>query len=107
MNHTEFTFLGNTYTLPTLLKAQVLQIYWESSHSECKLVRDKYGRLFHYRYDEEMSFDDRPDREEYLWVLVTDEKDSDSLLTLSSLSVLRAPYIAADENGWVGIHEKE
>jgi hypothetical protein len=103
MTHTEFTFFGNTYTLPTLLKAQVLQIYWESSHSECKLVCDKYGRLFHYRFDEEMNFDDRPDCEDYLWVLVTDEIDSDSRLSLRSLSVLRIPYIAADENGWVGV----
>jgi hypothetical protein len=104
MNYTEFTFLGNTYTLPVLLKAQVLKTYWETSHSERSLVRDVYGRLFHYRFDEEMSFDDRPDRLDYLWVLVTDEKDSDSLIELNNLSLLREPYIAADENGWVGVN---
>lgn len=107
MTNTEFTFLGNAYSIPSLLKTQVLKTYWETSHSERKLVRDKYGRLFHYRFDEEMSFDDRPDREDYLWVLVTDEKDSDSLTELNNLSLLRPPYIAADETGWVGVHEKE
>ena len=105
MNSPEFTFLGNTYTLPVLLKAQVLKTYWATSHSERKLVRDKYGRLFHYRFDEEMSFDDRPDREDYLWVLVTNEKDSDALTKVTNLGLLRPPYIAADENGWVGVHE--
>jgi hypothetical protein len=106
MTNNEFIFLNNTYTIPTLLKAQVLKTYWETSHSERKLVRDKYGRLFHYRFDEEMSFDDRSDRLDYLWVLVTDEKDSDSLIELNNLSLLREPYIAADETGWVGVHEK-
>ena len=107
MIKTEFAFLGNSYSILILLQAQVLKTYWETSHSERKLVCDRYGRLFHYRLDEEMSFDDRPDREDYLWVLVTDEKDSDSLIKLSNLSLLRPPYIAADENGWVGVHETE
>jgi hypothetical protein len=105
MTNTEFTFLGNAYSISSLLKAQVIKTYWASSHSERKLIRDNYGRLFHYRFDEEMSFDDRPDREDYLWVLVTDQKDSDSLIELNNLSLLREPYIAADENGWVGVHE--
>ena len=107
MTKTEFAFLGNIYSIPSLLKAQVLKTYWETSHSERKLIRDKYGRLFHYRFDEEMSFDDRPDREDYLWVLVIDQKDSDSLESFSNLQLLRPPYIATDENGWVGVHETE
>ena len=105
MNDTEFTFLGDSYSISILLQAQVLKTYWETSHSECKLVKDKYGRLFHYRFDEEMRFDDRPDRKDYLWVLVTDEKDSDSLIKFTNLSLLRPPYIAADETGWIGVHE--
>ncbi len=105
MTDTKFKFLDNTYFHLTLLQAQVLKTYWETSHSERKLVKDKYGRLFHYRFDEEMSFNDRPDRIDYLWVLVTDEKDSDSLIEVNNLSLLRPPYIAADETGWVGVHE--
>ena len=104
MTNPEFQFLGNAYSLLTLFEAETLKTYWETSHSERSLVRDMYGRLFHYRFDEEMSFDDRPDREDYLWVLVTDEKDSDALTNVTNLGLLRPPYIAADENGWVGIN---
>ena len=104
MTNPEFQFLGNAYSLLTLFEAETLKTYWETSHSERSLVRDMYGRLFHYRFDEEMSFDDRPDREDYLWVLVTDEKDSDALTKVTNLGLLRPPYIAADENGWVGIN---
>ena len=104
MTNAEFQFLNNDYSLLILFQAKTLKTYWATSHSERSLVRDKYGRLFHYRFDEEMSFDDRPDREDYLWVLVADEKDSDSLIELNNLSLLREPYIAADENGWVGVN---
>lgn len=35
-----------------------------------------YGRLFHYRYDEEMRFDG-PDREDILWTFVESEKSDE------------------------------
>ena len=105
MTNSEFIFLSKTYTFSTLRKAQVLKTYWETSRSERKLVKDSYGRLFHYRYDEEMQFGGGADREDYLWVLVQSEADSDFLATQSNLSLLCPPYIAADETGWVGVHE--
>ena len=105
MPHSEFTFLNKTYTISTLQNAQVLKTYSEISHSERKLIKDSYGRFFHYRYHEEMRFGGNDDREDYLWVLVENEADSDFLATQSRLLVLRPPYITADETGWVGVKE--
>ena len=47
--NTEFEFLGNTYSYDMLGISYTLKIYWDKSHSDRKLVRDKYGRLFHYQ----------------------------------------------------------
>ena len=105
MPNSEFIFLNKTYTFNTLHNAQVLKTYSKTSHSERKLVKDSYGRLFHYRYDEEMRFGSDDDREDYLWVLVVNEADSDFLATQSRLSVLRPPYITADETYRVGVKE--
>jgi len=52
-----------------------------------------------------MRFDDRPDREDYLWVLVENEQDSDSLSSQSGLSLLHSPFIAADETEWFNVED--
>jgi hypothetical protein len=103
--NSEFEFLGNTYSYTLLNSARLVKSYWERSHSERYLVEDKYGRLFHYRYDEEMNFDGGRDREDILWTLVADEKDSDELSKKSGMFLLRIPFVAADENEWTSAHE--
>lgn len=101
----DFEFLGNTYSYTLLNSARLVKRYWETSHSERSLVEDKYGRLFHYRYDEEMNFDGGRDREDILWTLVADEKDSDELSELRGMSLLRTPFVAADETEWTSAHD--
>jgi hypothetical protein len=88
-----------------LERSGTLKIYWDNYHSDRKLVKDKYNRLFHYRYDEEMNFDGDPDREDILWTFVADEKDSDRLTHVGYMSLLREPFVAADETNWVAAHE--
>jgi hypothetical protein len=102
---TEFEFLGDTYSYRIICASRHIKEYWETSHSVRSLVKDKYGRLFHYRYDEEMRFDGDADREDSLWTFVQDEKDSDQLTSVGNLSLLREPYIASDETDWVAAHE--
>lgn len=104
--HSRFEFLNSKYSISILESAGDIKTYWDEYHSVRKLVQDCYGRLFHYRYDEEMNFDGGDDRVDILWILVADEKDSDELSNnSSSLSLLREPYVAADETGWVAAHE--
>jgi hypothetical protein len=103
--HSDFEFLGNKYSCHLLEASETIKVYWDHSDSERKLVKDKYGRLFHYRYDEEMSFNGGDDRVDILWTLVTDEKDSDDLSTQGGLSLLREPYVASAETNWVAAHE--
>jgi len=103
--NTEFEFMGDTYSYDLLERSSTLEVYWDKSDSYRKLVKDKYGRLFHYRYDEEMNFDGGPDREDILWTLVVDEIDSEQLTHVGNLSLLREPFVAADETNWVAAHE--
>lgn len=100
-----FVFMGDTYSYLFLCKSDVLKVYWENHRSERKLVKDIYGRLFHYCYEEETNFNDGPDREDILWVYVADERDSDNLAEKRSLSLLRNPCVCADESNWVAAHE--
>lgn len=100
-----FEFLGDTYSYALLDSSEVLKVYWSSYHSERQLIKDKYGRLFHYRYDEEMNFDGDDDREDILWTRVADEADSDELSQKGGLGLLREPYVASAENNWVAAHE--
>ena len=101
----DFEFLGDTYSYQLLDSSATIKVYWDNSDSERKLVQDKYGRLFHYRYDEEMNFNGGDDRVDILWTLVTDEKDSDNLSQQGGLSLLREPYVASAETNWVAAHE--
>jgi len=103
--HSDFEFLGLTYSYHLLEISETIKVYWDRSDSERKLVKDKYGRLFHYRYDEEMNFNGGDDREDILWTLVADEKDSDDLSSQGGLSLLREPYVASAETNWVAAHE--
>ena len=106
MNLTQsFTFQAKPYSFSTLMRAKTLKVYWERDKSERRLIVDEYGRLFHYSYEEEMRFDDRPDRQDYLWVLVENEEDSDNLSSYSGLSLLRSPFIAADEADWFNVED--
>lgn len=101
----KFEFLGNTYSYSQLNSSSKKKEYWNSYHSERYLVEDMYGRLFHYRYDEKMNFDGGADRVDILWTFVTDENDSDQLAEVRMLSLLREPYVAGDETGWMAAHE--
>ena len=103
--HSDFEFLGNTYSYPLLEASETIKVYWDNPASERKLVKDKYGRLFHYRYDEEMNFNDGDDRVDILWTLVACEKDSDDLSSQGGLLLLREPYVASAETNWVAAHE--
>lgn len=103
--NSDFEFLGDTYSYGLLNSAETVKVYWESYHSKRSLEKDKYGRLFHYRYDEEMNFDGGDDREDILWTLVANEADSDELSQKSGLSLLREPYVASAETNWVAAHE--
>jgi hypothetical protein len=103
--HSDFEFLGNTYSYHLLEISETIKVYWDRSDSERKLVKDRYCRLFHYRYDEEMNFNGGDDRVDILWTLVADEKDSDDLSTQGGLSLLREPYVASAETNWVSAHE--
>ena len=105
MNDTTFEFLGKKYNLSDLKYAQVRKTYWEHSHSERTLVEDQYGRLFHMLFEEDMRFDGREDRVDYLWILVENETDSDSLQKERLFTLSRPPYIASDETGWVAVNE--
>ncbi|MTK53102.1 hypothetical protein [Paludibacter sp.] len=104
-NHSDFEFMGETYSCNLLLSAETVKVYWDEYHSIRELVKDKYGRLFHYRYDEEMRFDGGPDREDFLWTLVESESQSDRLSEESGMSLLVEPFIAGDETGWMSAHE--
>lgn len=99
------TFQNITCSFLSLMQAKTLKVYWERDKSERKLIIDEYGRLFHFSYEEEMQFDDRPDREDYLWVKVESELDSDRLSSCFGLSLLRSPFIAASETDWFNVEE--
>jgi serpin B len=103
--HSDFEFLGDIYSYHLLEASETIKVYWDRSDSERKLVKDKYGRLFHYRYDEEMNFTGGDDRVDFLWTLVADEEDSDDLSSQGGLSLLREPYVASAETNWVAVHE--
>jgi hypothetical protein len=103
--NSEFEFMGEIYSCYILMSAETVKVYWDEYHSIRELVKDKYGRLFHYRYDEEMRFDGGPDREDFLWTLVESESQSDQLSQLWSSFLLVEPFIAGDETGWMSAHE--
>lgn len=103
-NQSNFIFMGQTYSDGILYSSTTEKVYWMGKHSERKLVKDIYGRLFHYRYDEEMRFDG-PDRKDILWTFVESEEKSDELAECSGLFLLNPPFIAGDETGWMCAHE--
>lgn len=103
-NQSNFIFMGQTYSDGILYTSKTEKVYWTGEHSERKLVKDMYGRLFHYRYDEEMRFDG-PDREDILWTFVESEEKSDELAECSGLFILNPPFIAGNETGWMCAHE--
>ena len=103
--HSDFEFLGDIYSYKQMDSSTTIKVYWDNYHSQRKLVKDKYGRLFHYRYDEEMDINGGDDRVDILWTLVTGENDSDDLSGKGGLSLLREPYIASAETNWVAAHE--
>lgn len=103
-NQSNFIFMGQTYSDGILYTSKTEKVYWTGEHSERKLVKDMYGRLFHYRYDEEMRFDG-PDREDILWTFVESEEKSDELAECSGLFLLNPPFIAGNETGWMCAHE--
>lgn len=100
-----FEFLGDVYSFGLLKSSVTVKVYWKDNRSERMLVRDKFGRLFHYRYDEEMNFDGGDDREDILWTLVANETDSDVFSQKGGLGLLREPYVASAETNWVAAHE--
>ena len=106
----KFMFLGDVYSYEILRsdmyqKSTVIKTYYSDYHHEASLQQDIYGRLILYFYDEEIRFDDRPDREDHLWLFVEDEADADKMAEKGKLLRLRAPYIAADEESWMAAHE--
>ncbi len=103
--NSNFEFLGDIYSYNLLNSSEIVKVYWDNNHSERRLVMDRFGRLFHYRFDEEMNFDGGDDREDILWTLVANEADSDELSQKGGLSLLREPYVASAETNWVAAHE--
>jgi len=103
--NSNFEFLGSVYSYDLLNLSETVKVYWENYHSQRSLVKDKFGRLFHYRYDEEMNFDDGDDREDILWTFVVNEADSDELSKKGGLDLLREPFVASAETNWVAAHE--
>lgn len=103
-NKSKFIFMGDTYSYELLYSSSTEKSYWYRDNSERELVQDIYGRLFHYRYDEDMRFDG-PDREDILWTFVESEEESDKLSECWGLSLLNVPFIAGDETGWMSVHE--
>lgn len=101
----EFDFMGNTYSWSYLQSLSSIKDYVDEYHQQIALCKDKYGRLLLYFYDEYMDFSGDNDREDYLWVVVENEKDADELAEAYRLSRLRTPYIAADEKGWMAAHQ--
>src|ERR1035437_5483802 len=81
----DFEFLENTYSFSVFNSAETLKVYWDRENSKRSLIRDKYGRLFHHRYDEEMSFSGL-DRLTIVWALVANEADSDALAEIDGIS---------------------
>lgn len=102
--YTHFEFLDKKYSIRLLNAATIEKVYWEKRHSERKLVKDRYGRLFHYCFEEVLNYDGGADREDYLWILVSDEKDSDHLSSMKGISLLRPPFVEADESEWTAAH---
>ena len=100
-----FEFLENTYSFSVFDSAETLKVYWDNEHSKRSLIRDKYGRLFHYRYDEEMSFSGL-DRLTIVWTLVANDADSDELAGKDGMSLLRLPFVATDETNWMAAQER-
>lgn len=102
----KFIFLDNVYSINILKAANVEKVYYDDYHSKRKLVRDIYGRLFHYRYDEEMCLD-RDFRIEIIWILVQDEQASDNLVNnQSKLALIQRSYVYSDQTShWVAANE--
>lgn len=101
----DFEFLENTYSFNVFNSSETLKVYWDNEHSKRSLIRDNYGRLFHYRYDEEMSFSGL-DRLDSVWTLVANEADSDELAGKDGMSLLRLPFVATDETNWMAAQER-
>jgi hypothetical protein len=101
----DFNFLNKSYSYGILNSSQEVKSYWETDHSERKLLKDKYGNLFHYCYEEEAAYGGGDDRVDILWVQVKDEKDSDTLSEKRYTSLFRDPYVVSDETNWVAAHE--
>ncbi|GHT47155.1 hypothetical protein FACS189440_06860 [Bacteroidia bacterium] len=100
--YSEFEFLGDVYSVADLRQNnETLKEYYRYSDEEAFLQRDRYGRLWLYFYD---YYSDH-ERTDYLWAVVADEADADSLVKDARLSRLREPYIACDGEGWQVAHE--
>jgi len=105
-SHERFTFQGDDYLLSMLRYAKIVKTYWDRSKSERYLVRDEYGRLFLYCWEEEMTFDGTSDRLDLLWVLVKNEAEADSLKNEGLLSLSKYPHICADGNDWMNVFDE-
>lgn len=77
--------------------SEELKVYTHSYHIERQFVKDKSGRLFHYSYDEEMSFDGGDDGEGILWKLITNDANSDDLSRKGGMGVLHEPNVGSAE----------
>ncbi|GHT79757.1 hypothetical protein AGMMS50262_23810 [Bacteroidia bacterium] len=100
--YSEFEFLGDVYSVVELHQnSEMLKEYYRYSDEEAFLQCDRYGRLWLYFYD---YYSDHH-RKDYLWAVVADEADADSLVKDTRLSRLREPYIACDGEGWQAAHE--
>lgn len=95
----------DNYSYDFLNLSEELKVYTHSYHIERQLVKNKYGRLFHYSYDEEMSFCGGDDREGILWKLVTNDANSDELSRKGGMGLLREPNVVPAETNWVAAHE--
>jgi hypothetical protein len=101
----KFEFLGDEYSVSDLwCNNETLKEYYKDSRSEAILQRDRYGRLFLFFYDEYW-LSNGDDRYDYIWAVVADEADSDSLVQVYRLSRLREPYISYDGDRFQAAHE--
>lgn len=105
-SHERFTFQGDDYLLSMLRYARIVKTYWDRDKSKCHLVRDKYGRLFLYCWEEETTFDGTSDRLDMLWVLVKNEAEANSLKNEGFLTLSNYPHISSDGNNWMNVYDK-
>jgi hypothetical protein len=89
-----------------LRDARIVKTYWDRDKSKCHLVRDEYGRLFLYCWEEETTFDGTSDRLDMLWVLVKNEAEANSLKNEGFLTLSNYPHISSDGNNWMNVYDK-